>query len=108
MYITCVCGLTSLTDSYIDTVERSGRKLHNEEFHNKFCYDKQIKEAGNFIGAFVKNTTEEKNIQSSDRKTNESENFENLSVIERIIMVHLTDKRWEGLECVYLDQGRNY
>jgi hypothetical protein len=47
----------------MDTVEPSGRKLQNEEFHNKFCHDKQIKEAGYFIGAFVKNATEEKHLK---------------------------------------------
>jgi len=47
--------------------------LHNEEFHNKLCHDKQIKEAGYVIGAYDKNAREKKHIHSSDRKTQTKE-----------------------------------
>jgi hypothetical protein len=36
-------------------------------------YGALIKEAGYFIGTFVKNATEEKHIKSSDRKTQTKE-----------------------------------
>ena len=69
MYIPSACGLASLTDSYINAVETSERKLHTEEFHSKFCHNKRIKEAGYFIGAFVKNATEEKDKVQIEKQT---------------------------------------